>query len=286
MSHHLTGVQPALQGKRVLIVDDIATNRRILTLQAQSWGMIPRDTGSPNEALSWIRRGDPFDIGFLDMQMPEMDGAMLAAEIRQLRNPGQMPLVMVSSLARHEAGIDAADFAAFLLKPIKASQIYNALVGVFGQETGSPTPVVQRTTQFDPEMAERHPLRILLAEDNATNQKLALRLLGRLGYRADVAGNGLEVLDALRRQIYDVVLMDIQMPEMDGLEATRAIWKEWPASQRPRIVAMTANAMQEDRQECMAAGMDDFISKPIRVEELIAGLVRCRPLGQLTAPGA
>ncbi len=280
---HLTGVQPALSGKRVLIVDDIATNRRILVLQTQSWGMIPRDTGSPREALTWIARGDPFDVGFLDMQMPEMDGAMLATEIRRLRGPSQLPLVMLSSLGKHETGSEPTDFAAFLVKPIKASQIFNALVGVFGSEAERPVPVAPKATQFDAAMAQRHPLRILLAEDNATNQKLALRLLSRLGYRADIAGNGLEVLDALRRQVYDVVLMDVQMPELDGLEATRAIWKEWPANRRPRIVAMTANAMQEDRQECLAAGMDDFISKPVRVEELIAGLERCRPLAQQMA---
>jgi CheY-like chemotaxis protein len=129
-------------------------------------------------------------------------------------------------------------------------------------------------------MGERLPLRILLAEDNAVNQKLALRLLERMGYRADVAGNGAEVLDALRRQTYDVVLMDVQMPEMDGLEATRAIHWEWARPQRPRIIAMTANAMKEDRAACLAAGMDDYLSKPIRVEELVSALNKCRLQGE------
>ncbi len=127
---------------------------------------------------------------------------------------------------------------------------------------------------LDPEMATRHPLRILLAEDNAVNQKLALRLLSQMGYRADVAANGLEAIQAVDRQTYDVVLMDVQMPEMDGLEATRQICARWEADKRPRIVAMTANAMQGDREMCLEAGMDDYLSKPIRVEELVSALLR------------
>jgi CheY-like chemotaxis protein len=124
-------------------------------------------------------------------------------------------------------------------------------------------------------MASRHPLRILLAEDNAVNQKLALRLFSQMGYRVDIAANGLEAIQAIERQTYDVIFMDVQMPEMDGLEATRRICKRWPACDRPRIIAMTAGAMQGDREECLAAGMDDYLSKPIRVEELVAALNRC-----------
>jgi CheY-like chemotaxis protein len=127
---------------------------------------------------------------------------------------------------------------------------------------------------LDPEMARRHPLRILLAEDNVVNQKLALRLLDRMGYRADLAANGVEVIDALERQDYDVILMDIQMPEMDGLEASRQIMTRWPEENRPAIIAMTASAMESDRKAALAAGMDDYITKPIRVEELIAALER------------
>ncbi len=279
---YLQGTQPGLEGKRMLIVDDNSTNRRILTLQTQSWGMLPRDTGSPAEALAWIRRGDPFDVAFLDLQMPEMDGLALAASIRRLRDPSALPLVMVSSVGKREAQVEAGEWAAFLLKPIKASQLYNALVGVFGIEAGlAPAPRAATQPQFDADMGLRRPLRILLAEDNPVNQKLALRLLGRMGYRADMAANGIEALQSLRRQPYDVILMDVQMPEMDGLEATRALWREWPAEQRPRIIAMTANVMQEDREECLAAGMDDFIGKPIRVEELVAALNKSQPLPPL-----
>jgi CheY-like chemotaxis protein len=181
---------------------------------------------------------------------------------------------MVSSLGQREAGVEAEGFAAFLLKPIKPSQLYDVLVGILAKEAEvAKAPEVAR--QFDGEMGKRHPLRILLAEDNAVNQKLALRLLERFGYRADMAANGVEAIRAVERQPYDVVLMDVQMPEMDGLEATRQICARWGVGERPRIVAMTANALAEDREACLAAGMDDYLSKPIRVEELVAALHRC-----------
>lgn len=285
--------QPKLRGKRLLIVDDNTTNRRILTMQAHSWGMLYRETGSPVEALAWLRQGESFDAAILDMQMPEMDGLSLAAEIRRLEEarageartrsgkdyqyPAPLPLIMLTSLGRREVGESLVEFAAFLNKPIKPSQLFDALVStlVAGQSkqirAERQTPL---TSQFDPEMGHRLPLRILLAEDNATNQKLALRLLARMGYRADVAANGLEALQALERQTYDVVLMDMQMPEMDGLEATRQIHQRWPGKQHPYIIAMTANAMEGDRDLCLAAGMDDYVSKPIRVEVLIQALQR------------
>jgi len=133
-------------------------------------------------------------------------------------------------------------------------------------------------------MAQRLPLRILVAEDNKVNQQLALKLLERMGYRADVAGNGLEAIQALRRQHYDVVFMDVHMPEMDGLTATRRICEQWSPATGPRIIAMTANAMQGDRDKCLSAGMDDYISKPIRVEELVQSLKQCQPRGEETAP--
>ena len=284
---YLQAIQLDLKGRRVLIVDDNATNRRILTLQTQGWGMVPQATGSPEEALEWIRRGAPFDVAILDQQMPGMDGPMLAAEIQRERDANALsnvplPLVMVSSLGPREANTDGGEFAAFLLKPVRASQLYNALVYILAtEERPAQREQVAGKSQFDSEMGQRLPLRILLAEDNAVNQKLALRLLERLGYRADVAANGLEALEALQRQPYDVVLMDVQMPDMDGLEATRAIHQEWPGERRPRIVAMTANVMKEDREACLAAGMDDYLGKPIRVEELVGALSRCQALGSL-----
>ncbi len=287
---YLDEIQPVLAGKRVLIVDDNATNRRILSRQVELWQMLPEATASPLEALDWMRQpalaraggpgGRSFDVAILDMQMPDMDGLTLAREIRRLQGPySKLPLIMLTSLGRREVNEDMDEFAAFLTKPMKPSPLFDALVGIF---TGQPTRVMPREAeeepQFDAHMGQHWPLRILLAEDNATNQKLALRLLGRMGYQADVAANGLETLEALKRQVYDVVLMDVQMPEMDGLEATRHIRREWPEAQQPHVIAMTANAMQGDREMCLAAGMDDYASKPIRIEELVRALSKSRPL--------
>lgn len=258
--------QPHLRGKQLLIVDDNPTNRQILRLQTQSWGLEAHEFASPIEALQSVEQGAHYDLAILDMQMPEMDGLTLAAEIHRLVNAPALPIVMLTSMG-HKDETPRPDLAAFLTKPIKASQLFNVLVGVF-DAAGAVDVAPGGTSEFDPALAQRLPLRILLAEDNATNQKLALRLLERMGYRADVAGNGLETLMALQRQAYDVVLMDMQMPEMDGLEATRRIRADWPAEQQPRIIAMTANAMRGDRELCLAAGMDDYVSKPVQVKDL------------------
>jgi CheY-like chemotaxis protein len=178
---------------------------------------------------------------------------------------------MLTSLGRREVDTRGVEFAAFLYKPLKPSQLYNALVAIFAEQEQAHLLLRQvepTNSLFDGSLSKHLSLRILLAEDNAVNQKLALLLLKRMGYRADLAANGLEVLEALQRQSYDVILMDVQMPDMDGLEVSRAIVQEWPPEQRPRIIAMTANAMQGDREECLAAGMDDYLTKPIQVNAL------------------
>jgi PAS domain S-box-containing protein len=270
----LSGIQPSLEGKRVLVVDDNATNRRILAAYLNAWGMPVRATGSPREALEWLQANERFDLGILDMHMPDMDGLALARAARQHPAGADLPLVLFTSLGRREARAEDEGFAAYLNKPIKPSQLFDALVAVLADR---PVHVRERRvarSELDPDMARRHPLRILLAEDNVVNQKVALRLLEQLGYRADVAANGLEAVDALARQMYDVVLMDVQMPELDGFEASREINRRWPGQARPRLVAMTANALQGDRELCVAAGMDDYVSKPVRVDELIAALER------------
>ncbi|MDM0026722.1 GAF domain-containing hybrid sensor histidine kinase/response regulator [Variovorax saccharolyticus] len=271
--HVVTGVHVELQGKRLLIVDDNATNRRVLALQTARWGMESRDTESPAEALQWLARGERFDLAILDMHMPEMDGIDLARRIRA--NDTLLPLVLFSSLGRREAGDAESLFNAYLSKPIHQSHLFDTLVSLLARETvaraatgGSAKP------QIDPTMAARHPLRILLAEDNVVNQKLALRLLQQMGYRADLASNGIEAVESVQRQTYDVVLMDVQMPELDGLEATRQICTLVDAERRPHIVAMTANAMQGDQEMCIAAGMDDYVTKPIRVDRLVEALGR------------
>lgn len=273
----LRGEQPRLRGKRLLIVDDNSTNRRILTLQARAWGMQTRDTGDPYEALAWIDRGDPVDLAILDYHMPGMDGLMLAKEMRKRLTARSLPLILFSSVSSRDAFEGGEEFAAYLMKPFRQSALLDTLMNVFAgqeREEGAGKDVVK--PQIDDQMATRLPLRILLVEDNAVNQKLALRLLAQMGYRADVAGNGLEAIQAIERQKYEVVLMDVQMPEMDGLEASRRICARWPRGERPHIIAMTANAMQGDRELCLEAGMDDYVSKPVRVEELVSALKRSR----------
>jgi PAS domain S-box-containing protein len=267
-----------LAGKRLLIVDDNETNRRILAAEAKTWGMISESASSGREALRLIQDGGHFDLAIIDMQMPEMDGVCLAGEIRRYVDASTLPLVMLSSMGLSGGQAESAkrSFQSILTKPIRQSRLYDVLAEIFDQEMTHMKSNDDRP-RLDAGMAKRHPLRILLAEDNAVNQKLVVRLLEKLGYHADLAGNGLEVLDAVKRQPYDVILMDVQMPEMDGLEATRMICKSGPdKTRRPTIIAMTANAMQGDRERCLEAGMDEYISKPIRFEELIAALEKCR----------
>jgi CheY-like chemotaxis protein len=272
------GTQPELAGRRLLVVDDNATNRRVLGLQAGKWGMQARETESPLEALRWVEAGERFDVAIVDMHMPEMDGVELARRMKSLRP--DLPRVLASSLGRREADTEGL-FDAHLAKPVRQSHLFDTLVGLLARDGGRREPAPRAAApKIDATLAARHPLRILLAEDNVVNQKLALRILQQMGYRADVASNGLEAVESVGRQAYDVVLMDVQMPEMDGLEASRRITARWPAAQRPRIVAMTANAMAGDREACLAAGMDDYITKPIRVEALVQALTQVQPRGR------
>ncbi len=271
------GLHIELQGKRALIVDDNMTNRRVLTAQIGKWGMDSRDSDSPAEALQWLEAGEQFDLAILDMHMPQMDGIELARRIRARH--GALPLALFSSAGGRESGDGESLFNARLSKPIHQSQLFDTLVNLLAHERvprPAPPPSAAKP-QIDPTMAARHPLRILLAEDNAVNQKLAMRLLQQMGYRADLASNGIEAVESVQRQAYDVVLMDVQMPELDGLDATRQICELMTRPQRPYIVAMTANAMQGDQEMCLAAGMDDYLTKPIRVDRLVAALNNVSP---------
>jgi signal transduction histidine kinase/CheY-like chemotaxis protein/HPt (histidine-containing phosphotransfer) domain-containing protein len=276
--------QPELAGKRVLIVDDNASNRLLLKLQTERWGMRARDTNSPAVALEWILQGDPFDVALLDYQMPEMDGIALGREIRAVRGAHAPVLILLSSTGQSLASAHAdAGFTAGLSKPLRLSHLRDRLLETIGDQLGTSAGAVPPVAR---DVGTPVPLRILLAEDNAINQKVALRLLERLGYGADVVMNGRQALTRLDHAAYDVILMDVQMPEMDGLEASRAICARWAASERPRIIAMTAEAMQGDRDKCLAAGMDDYIVKPVTLDHLAAALAKCWPLAAAAAAAA
>jgi len=258
----------SLAGKHLLIVDDNRINRHLLKKQTRSFGMIVDDVATAHEALEKIKSDPSIDLVILDMQMPEMDGVALAKEITKIRE--DIPLVMLTSVGSKELDNDV-DFAAFLSKPIKQSNLHNVLVNIFNGKKPAAKKEPTKTV-LDKEMAKRNPLKILLAEDNRINQKLALRILEKLGYSADLAENGLEAVEAHKRESYDVILMDVQMPEMDGFEATQRIRKISGSPIRPFIIAMTANAMKGDRERCLAAGMNDYISKPIKLENLVRSL--------------
>jgi CheY-like chemotaxis protein/nitrogen-specific signal transduction histidine kinase len=269
-----------LQGKRLLIVEDNSTHRKILALQAQSWGMSAHATESGAEAVKLLNLRGHFDLAILDMQMPEMDGLELAQAIRKFPEYRDLPLVMLSSLSITRAEIEAShvDFAATLNKPIKQFQLQDVLSHILGSQSKQPLlPAKPRSSNYDLYQAT-FPLRILLAEDNLVNQKVAIHMLKRIGYQADIAMNGLEVLELLRLNAYDVILMDLQMPKMDGLEATRRIIQEFPEHRCPTIIAMTANALEGDKQDCLDAGMHDYVTKPVKVEQLAMALSQCQPL--------
>lgn len=277
---YLGQYQPTLRGKRLLIVDDNETNRKIIRIQGELWGMEITEAASGAQALAYFERQDSFDVAILDMGMAGMDGLALAEEIRQYHNKQSLPLIMLTSFGLHEFDKRLAYFAAFLTKPIKASALYEAIAGVLSNDH-TPEAFV-RTFEpqtalpiFNREMARQVPLDILLAEDNDLNRKMILLMLERLGYQADVAINGKEVLAALQQRRYDVILMDIQMPVMDGVTATRQIrytaGNEHPL---PQIIALTADVVENARERYLASGMDDYISKPVTVADLVLSLRR------------
>ncbi len=264
-------LQPgALVGMRLLIVDDNSTNRRILSFQTTKWGVDCEAVESGARALELLRSGHVFDAAVLDMQMPGMDGLMLAQKIREEFPALKLPLVLLTSMGlwADTPRDQAALFVSCVNKPVKPSQLFSILGLTRAPAAPAPSPLVP-LNEVKPNLAQRCPLEMLLVDDNLINQKVAQRLLQQVGYKADIAGNGLEALEAVRRQRYDMVLMDVQMPEMDGLEATRQIRLldlPWP---NPCIIAMTANAMHGDREKCLAAGMNDYVSKPIQPEKLV-----------------
>jgi signal transduction histidine kinase/DNA-binding response OmpR family regulator len=270
----------ALRGLRVLVVDDNATNRLILREQLRAWGCRTVEVGSGDEAIAVLRHAlddDPFGLVILDMQMPEMDGQTTARLLRRNPRLAGTPLVLLSSIGLVKGGteaIRAMGFDAGLSKPVRQSQLCDTLVQVLA---GRPDDhaIVQAPTAPVPADA---PLRALIVEDNPVNQKVAQRMLETLGCQCDSVGNGLEALEALGRSFYDVVIMDVQMPIMDGISATKEIRRRESGGRRIAIIAMTAHAMQGDRERCLAAGMDDYVAKPVSRDAFRKALAHCGAL--------
>ncbi len=285
------GPQPKLADLRLLIVDDNATIRRVVAEQAAKWGMVPYSAESPQQALEWLKKGEQYDLGVLDLQMPGMDGLALAMEIHKLPGAAMMPLVLLMPLGLHSdaPGSTHIVFAHTVNKPVKPAQLCEAFV----RALLSPKAAVrqQPTSKPGQPLTGRLPLSILLCDDNAINQKVAARILQSIDYQPDLAANGREALDALDKKPYDLIFMDVMMPEMDGLEATRVIrerQKDGVAhpnyQSRIIIVAMTAQAMQGDREKCLAAGMDDYLSKPILPKDVRAIVERWASQATPAAP--
>ncbi|MBS7566142.1 response regulator [Mucilaginibacter sp. Bleaf8] len=260
---------PDVKGRRILIVDDNKTNLRILKLQLEQWEMQVVTALTAHEALLLINAGHVFDLVITDMQMPEMDGIQLAETMKHTHS--QMPVILLSSVGDETRKKHPDLFNSVLIKPVKlhhlSTAVQNALKRNILAATDTEKPKI-REQLLSVAFAQEFPLRLLVAEDNPINQKLIGRILAKLGYEPVMVVNGLEVLQIVKQNSHDVILMDIQMPEMDGLEATRAIRREADIRQ-PYIAAMTANAMPEDEQECYRAGMDNYISKPLKLEVLL-----------------
>ena len=261
---YLKAKKPLIDGKRILIVDDNKTNIKILTSQAEQWGIEYKATNSPIEAIDLVRKEDAFDAAILDYRMPEMNGIKLAEKIVEMDKGKTLPFIILSSIGKKDALFENNNLnISVISKPVKHHQLYDNLVAAFkkGKSKKSFDSII-------PDLSESYKLKILLAEDNTINQKVALRIFEKMGYRIDIAANGYEALEAVKNINYDIVFMDLFMPEMDGFSATENIRKEFSEDRRPVIIAMTANAFNEDKNECLAKGMDDYISKPLKVDEI------------------
>jgi len=288
-----------LVGRRILIVDDNATNREILRRQCEVWGMVPCIAGSAGEAMAWVRRGDAFDLGLVDRAMPVVDGAQFAAEVRALRSSAELPLFLLSSTGHGDDEIRSAPdaFQGRLQKPIRQARLMRLVLGAIAERgraaaaAAAPAPVARATSPVvataarapapkPPSCVHELPTlpptghRILVADDTPTNRLLLSKMLEKLGYACTTVTNGREAVDESERGGYDFIFMDVQMPEMDGHEATRRIVERHPPGERPVIVALTAEAMRGDRERCLEAGMDDYLTKPVHIDDVRGVLAR------------
>ncbi len=260
---------PVLGGKHVLVVDDNATQRRILVERLSRWGAVPVAAACGADALAAIDRGETPDVVLVDHGMAAMDGLETVRRLRLRPSCAETPVILMTSLGAPDFSTPWMHLAAQLSKPLKLAALRDAVLAALAHTASKkPDPAPKETTERPRRLGDECPLSILLADDNVTNQRVAQLMLGKLGYLAETALNGLGVLAALERRSFDLVFLDVQMPEMDGLETARAICKRWAGAHRPRMVAMTAHALPGDREQCLEAGMDEYITKPVQLGDL------------------
>ena len=276
----------------VLVVDDNGTNRRILVEMLSTWGMKPESVDGGSAAIAALQRASdenrPFRLVIADMQMPQMDGCTLTKKIRKSLSFGTVPVLMLSSGGQSDEAPRCRKLAisAYLMKPAQPSDLLDAILMAFSRPMLIES-ALETAAKTNAPAVEMDRLRILLAEDNPVNQKLAITLLQKRGHTVIPTGNGKEAIAALERENVDLVLMDVQMPVMDGFEAIRSIRaKEQTTGAHIPIIALTAHAMKGDREKCLAVGADDYVSKPIRTSDLLAAMDRARTLKIETAPKA
>jgi signal transduction histidine kinase/CheY-like chemotaxis protein len=258
----------AYAGRRVLIVDDNQTNRTILQSQLEYWNLVPVPAVSGMEALALLAKEGDYDLVLTDMQMPHMDGLQLSRSIRD-KHP-DLPIILLSSVGDEYKKAHMKLFSAIMTKPIKQQLMYRNILAALQKRPAQAAGSTSFKTKLPSGLSKQHPLRILVAEDNVINQQVILHILQKLGYAPKLVANGREAVYLILEQAYDIVFMDLQMPEMDGLEATRLI--RATAGSQPVIIALTANTMEGDEEECLNAGMNDYIGKPVKLEELVEKL--------------
>jgi CheY-like chemotaxis protein len=257
----VTAAPMTLEGMRVLVVTADATERRVMALQTETWGATAT-AGTPDEAVGLVQAGHPFDVALIEHRVPEIDGLSVSASLRALRGPDQMPIVLIAAVppGSDEAGAaDSGLVQATLTKPVAPRKLHDVMAQIGAHHLVAPAPAP---------MAVPGALRVLVADDNALNQNLLRRLVVKLGHKVDVVSNGREAVAAVAQEPYDAILMDVLMPEMDGLEAAEAICRRWPRGTRPRLIALTALAGPGDQERCLKAGFDDYMIKPVHLEQL------------------
>jgi CheY-like chemotaxis protein len=265
---YVTSNMTGLEGKKVLVVDDNSTNRTLLKNQLEHWKLVPVLASTAMDAIAIVSQSSAFDLVLTDMDMPDMDGFQLAEVLKQ--SHAVLPVILLSSMGDERARNRPDLFSSILTKPVRQNMLGQHILNCLRNQDKPIVPEKPVKPLLPADFSKQYPLRILIVEDNGVNQILTNRVLHKLGYKPEIAGNGLEALEAVRQKTFDLILMDVQMPDMDGLEATRQIRLRGGA--QPVIIAMTANAMQGDQEECMQAGMDDYISKPVKLEILVERL--------------